>query len=849
VYNDEDSTRMARLVVLSALGFSLAIADPWGSAASREFADRAIAKRVHGDYAGALAIYQNGYDHAVRTANPKAQIKFLNSIGGCHYLLYHFQPALRTWTEARRLAEQHPSEIEEHGAVLFNIAALYLGSANVSAAAEAANEGVALLRSFPGKTYYRSRLNLIRAVIAARGEHWDAASRFYRNSIEAADDSGDDRALGLAYNHFAQSMLAKGDLRTAEQMFLAAHSIRRVTKDPDLIYTYIGLGELELARGDARLASNLVNAAEQMAGRDQRPIPRELTFGLRARIFSSQAMWQQAHEAFVKAFASIRSSRSDLLPADYFRVNSEASLGKLYEDALRNAADWKRYGNPPATLASEVWLLTEEWKASAASYSPQERDQLHARLGASYWEMLAELRQLERKSFAPSRLEKSQAERLDLLRLRLAEMESGTGLHPFFTHFYNIFSENFPTVKRLSLFQRGLGNDSALIRFHVGPRVVLRWTLTKAGLAWKELACGQDRLKQLVRQFTSAIQADSQQQRLSSGTELSALLFQDLAADVVQSEHWLLALDGPLLELPASALSTGPIIAGRPRYLIEDHSLVDVLGAQVLLPAFGDAPLDRRGALKGAFVGIGDAVYNTADPRWGKQPASEPGRFVAESQATSAVPLQLPRLVSSRQELETSAEAWGGPRRLLLGKNANRREAVDSIEAGAEIVHFAAHFLQKDGSPDRAMLLLSLDAHGQPDFFSPFDTVHVKVPGSLVVLSGCHSGAGTVYPGAGLIGLTRSWLTAGASGVLASLWPTPDDTGAIFQVFYHKLQSGISSGNGDGYLGQATTRPRGGPLRKAADALRHAQLEMLRTHSWRASPKYWGTYQLVGRTI
>ena len=34
--------------------------------------------------------------------------------------------------------------------------------------------------------------------------------------------------------------------------------------------------------------------------------------------------------------------------------------------------------------------------------------------------------------------------------------------------------------------------------------------------------------------------------------------------------------------------------------------------------------------------------------------------------------------------------------------------------------------------------------------------------GGLVVLSGCHSDAGRVLPGAGLLGLTRAWLTAGA---------------------------------------------------------------------------------------
>jgi CHAT domain-containing protein len=184
-----------------------------------------------------------------------------------------------------------------------------------------------------------------------------------------------------------------------------------------------------------------------------------------------------------------------------------------------------------------------------------------------------------------------------------------------------------------------------------------------------------------------------------------------------------------------------------------------------------------------------------------------------------------------------------------MGNEARRANAVAAIESGAAVVHFATHFLQQDSSPDRALLVLSTDASGQPDFFSTSDAMHVRVPGSLVVLSGCHSGAGTQFPAAGLMGMTRAWLAAGARGVIASLWPTPDDTGAIFQTFYRELQKEAPSGNGTGVSTKTAARKqRGMSLRNAAEALRRAQLEMLRTQTWRAMPKYWGTYQLIGQT-
>jgi len=77
-----------------------------------------------------------------------------------------------------------------------------------------------------------------------------------------------------------------------------------------------------------------------------------------------------------------------------------------------------------------------------------------------------------------------------------------------------------------------------------------------------------------------------------------------------------------------------------------------------------------------------------------------------------------------------------------------------------------------------------------------------------------------------LLGLTRAWLVAGARSVIASAWPTPDTNGALFQSLYRHLAA----------------RPEAGP----AEALRAAQLEMIRSGDWRANPRYWGAYFAMG---
>jgi len=95
-----------------------------------------------------------------------------------------------------------------------------------------------------------------------------------------------------------------------------------------------------------------------------------------------------------------------------------------------------------------------------------------------------------------------------------------------------------------------------------------------------------------------------------------------------------------------------------------------------------------------------------------------------------------------------------------------------------------------------------------------------------VVLSGCHSAAGAVLPGTGLLGLSRAFLAAGARAVVSSRWSTPDDDGALFAAFYANL--GV------------------GNRMDAGRALRAAQLAMLRSGGRRARPRYWSAYFLVG---
>jgi CHAT domain-containing protein len=135
------------------------------------------------------------------------------------------------------------------------------------------------------------------------------------------------------------------------------------------------------------------------------------------------------------------------------------------------------------------------------------------------------------------------------------------------------------------------------------------------------------------------------------------------------------------------------------------------------------------------------------------------------------------------------------------------------------------------GQPQQAALALSLTKDNVAELLTPEVIAAYRVPGSLVVLSGCASEQGKTLPSAGLLGLSRAWLLAGAAAVLVSSWPTPDDSGQFFSVFYRYFQM-IKSG----------------PLAlRAAIALKQTQLEMQRGSGYRSSPSFWAAYSIISK--
>lgn len=243
-----------------------------------------------------------------------------------------------------------------------------------------------------------------------------------------------------------------------------------------------------------------------------------------------------------------------------------------------------------------------------------------------------------------------------------------------------------------------------------------------------------------------------------------------------------------------------------------------------------------------AVAVVADPVFDLNDQRvrsTSKQPTAasilstqttELGRALRDAGDSGDSDFKLERLAYSAREADAIVGA-AAPATWMKAVDfkASRATAMSPELKQYKIVHFATHGILNGKHPELSGIVLSLvDEQGRPEngFLNLGDIYNLDLPVDLVVLSACRTGIGKPVRGEGLIGLTRGFMHAGATRVIASLWKVDDEaTSELMKSFYQNLL--------------VKKMP-------AAAALRAAQLEMMTAREqWRA-PYYWAGFVLQG---
>ena len=112
-----------------------------------------------------------------------------------------------------------------------------------------------------------------------------------------------------------------------------------------------------------------------------------------------------------------------------------------------------------------------------------------------------------------------------------------------------------------------------------------------------------------------------------------------------------------------------------------------------------------------------------------------------------------------------------------------------------KILHFAVHGKAVPQIPELSSLILSIsnDQQLHESFLHTEDISQLQLQADFVNLSACESGLGRLYEGEGIVGLTQSFVLAGANSVCSSLWPIDDHATSLFmKQLYHELNQGVT---------------------------------------------------------
>jgi CHAT domain-containing protein/Tfp pilus assembly protein PilF len=702
-----------------------------------------------------------------------------------------------------------------------------------SGAEQLIEEAIALRTERNDPPYYRAQDENLLGVIARHTGRLDDALDHYRRARALFEEAGVRLAVAGMLNNLGNLSMHRGDLQEALADHQRALEIREKASPgsrwvaeslnglgdvsrqlgrlddaeryltralalkeklaPHTLYwanTEMLLGEVALLRNDPAQALSRFQEVRTLRERFA-PGSGDLAeaFDAEGRALEALGRLDLAREAYQRAVAAMELNRGRLEHSEDLR----SAFASLYVDISQRLADLLvRQGR--AKEAFEVLershargllaLLAEKAMALQSELPPGLRaeevandaayDEAEAALGRAAGKSEAEIRPLE--------------ERLADLRRDRARIDAE--IH---ARLPKLAALDAPKPLSVDEVQALLPDDTALLAISVGARRSLLFTISASGLSVHPLEVGRDALAERVNAFRGFLERgrthpDPEAPLLAAASSL----YQDLLAPAVEVAHvrrWILVPTGPLHLLPFAAL----LSSRSPRtYLAQAHPLTVVPSATVFAELLRRPPPKTR------------RVVLFGDP-------SHPPE---------------PRLPESAREANAIGRLFPLSE-TYLGRAATEAKVRERARH-ARYLHFATHAkLDASHALDSSLLLAtpareSAIDNGMLQAWEVFE--HLGLDASLVTLSGCDTGLGTVLEGEGLYGFTRAFEYAGARSVLVSKWAVPDRaTSRLMERFYAGLKAGLAK---DAALADAETQLREDP------AYRH--------------PYFWAAFELSG---
>lgn len=610
-------------------------------------------------------------------------------------------------------------------------------------------------------------------------EHLETALNLYSDTKNAMEAARTRALIGQVYEN-------SGRLDEARKFYLEA--LRRFDSHSDRVNqsaTLFALGRLEMKSGNYETAENHLGRSIEVTENMRRmSTSYDLTAAFSATV----------HDRYEQYIQCLMRNHRDPSSASRVVVAFQTSESAR----ARSLAELLRVSN--TNLLSNV----------DPELSKQERS----------LRQLLRVKEDQRVRLLRTTYKKDELEKLD------AELER---LNAEYKNVLATINERYPAYEQLTqpqswdlrkIQEEVIGDDNTLLlEYLLGPERSYVWAVTRSGITSHELP-SQAVITEAVKTVYELLREPPKPEtkdKLDQATQALAQKILSPVADQLQKQRILVAADGALNYIPFQIL---PVANAEP--LVAQHEVINVPSASIL----GDLRKEagRRGVRQKVLAAFGNPVF--AEQRQNEQIAST--RSI-EIKSDSFDPASIDRLFYAGREIANLRDVASEQQTFAATEyDATRDQLLNMDLTPYAILHFATHGLLDPKHPEHSGLLLSTtNRNGEilNGFVGLQDIYSLRAPVDLVVLSACQTGLGKDLRGEGLIGLTRGFMYAGATSVVASLWKVEDEaTAELMKRFYVEMLK-----NG----------------KTPAEALRLAQNSIRQIPEWSA-PHYWAGFTLQG---
>ena len=368
-----------------------------------------------------------------------------------------------------------------------------------------------------------------------------------------------------------------------------------------------------------------------------------------------------------------------------------------------------------------------------------------------------------------------------------------------------------------------VSEDAVAVEFQVLDDKVHVFTIELSGGAPRittyPIVISRKTLSEKVEQFRGRISNNS-----LGVDKLSRELFQLLlgpSAHILNRKKTIVVVpDDVLWELPFQALkeSSG-------QYLIESHPLFYVPSLTALREIMNreTGTLTGNGSKPKRDTSSGPSLLAFGNPKLSARTMSQVKRF-ARNERLGPIP-------ETKIEVATLGGLYGASRsKLFVGEDATEERAKAEMSQ-FEVLHFATHGVLDGKDPLYSNILLSQSGSTGDGLLEAREIMKLNLTADIAILSACDTARGRISGGEGVIGMMWALFVAGCPTTVVSQWSVESRSTTKLMIEFHRALLGLNK--------------QSERMRRAADALREAQLKMLRTQVYR-HPFYWAGFVVVG---